>query len=460
MNNRSGEIDMTNGPLAGKILLFALPLIASGILQLLFNAADVIVVGQFAGSNALAAVSSNGSLINLIVNLFIGLSVGAGVAVSYYVGAKDDAGASEAVHTSIALSIISGVVVMIIGLCVSEFALAAMDVPKKIFDDALLYLRIYFLGMPALMVYNFGAAILRAVGDTKHPLYYLTFAGVVNVLLNLFFVVVLGIDVAGVALATVISQYCSAALIVIHLIRDKGQCKLHISKVRINRAKLMRIVRIGLPAGLQSTVFSLSNVIIQSSINSFGETAVAGNAAAGNIEGFIYVAMNAFYHASQTFTSQNVGAKKPERLYRIFALCMVFVLIVGLIVGGLVYIFAGDLLLIYLPDDPAAVDFAIQRISVIVICYFLCGFMEVFAGMMRGMGSSMTPMIVSLAGSCLLRIIWVYTIFAVNRSLTTLFISYPVSWALTSAVHCICFIIIKKRLTHSLKCQPKAEIQA
>lgn len=453
MKTRSGEIDMTNGPLAGKILLFALPLIASGMLQLLFNAADVIVVGQFAGSNALAAVSSNGSLINLIVNLFIGLSVGAGVAVSYYVGAKDDDGTSEAVHTSVALSIVSGAVVMIIGLCVSKFALIAMDVPEKIFSDALLYLRIYFLGMPALMVYNFGAAILRAVGDTKHPLYYLTIAGVVNVLLNLFFVVVLRIDVAGVAIATVISQYCSAALIVIHLLRDKGQCRLYIKKIRISRAKLMRIVRIGFPAGLQSTVFSLSNVIIQSSVNSFGETAVAGNAAAGNIEGFIYIAMNAFYHASQTFTSQNVGAKKPERLNRIFALCMVFVLIVGVLVGGLVYMFAGKLLLIYLPDDAAAVDYAIERISVIVVFYFLCGFMEIFAGMMRGMGSSFTPMIVSLIGSCLLRIVWVYTVFAVSRSLTTLFISYPVSWALTSAVHFIFYTIRKKRLTRSLKGQ-------
>lgn len=450
MKNRSSEIDMTNGPLAGKIIIFTLPLIASGILQLLFNAADVIVVGQYAGSNALAAVSSNGALINLIVNLFIGISVGAGVAVSYYTGAKDEKGMSEALHTSIAISLISGIAVMLIGLGVSRFALTAMDVPKKIFDDALLYLRIYFIGMPALMLYNFGAAILRAVGDTKHPLYYLTFAGILNVLLNLFFVIIIGIDVSGVAIATVISQYCSAALILIHMLRDKGQCRLSINKIRISKAKLFRIIKIGLPAGLQSTVFSLSNVLIQSSVNSFGEIAVAGNAAAGNIEGFIYIAMNAFCHASQNFISQNVGAKKPERINKIFGLCMFFVATVGIVIGTLVYIFAPELLRIYLPNDSVARDFAIKRTAVIATTYFLCGFMEVLAGSMRGMGSSVTPMVVSLIGSCLLRIIWIYTVFAANRTLTVLFISYPVSWIITDLAHLICLIITKRKLTRNL----------
>ncbi len=450
MKNRSGEIDMTNGPLAGKIILFTLPLIASGILQLLFNAADVIVVGQYVGSDALAAVSSNTSLINLIINLFVGLSVGAGVTVSYYKGAKDAEGVSQAIHTSVALSIVTGIFAMVVGLCVSGFALKAMNVPVKIYDQALLYIRIYFLGIPAQMIYNFGAASLRAIGDTKHPLYYLAFSGVLNVGLNLVFVILCGIGVAGVALATIISQYCSALLVFIHLLRSKGEDRLIFSKIGFTRSKLSRIIKVGLPAGLQSTLFSISNVLIQSSINSFGEIAVAGNSAAANIEGFIYITMNAFYHASQTFTSQNVGAKKPERITKVFSLCMLFVGIVGGLVSIAVYVFAPKLLLIYLPKDPAAVDYALQRISVITVTYVLCGFMEVLTGAMRGMGRSVTPMLVSLVGTCILRVVWVYTVFAVSPTLTTLFISYPVSWVLTTSAHFCCFIYSKRKLTHSL----------
>ncbi len=456
MKDKSAEIDMTNGPLAGKIILFTLPLIASGILQLLFNAADVIVVGQHVGSDALAAVSSNTSLINLIINLFVGLSVGAGVTVSYYKGAKDGEGVSQAIHTSIALSIVTGIFAMIVGLCVSGFALKAMNVPVKIYDQALLYIRIYFLGIPAQMIYNFGAASLRAIGDTKHPLYYLAFSGVLNVGLNLIFVIVCGIGVAGVALATIISQYCSALLVFIHLLRSEGEHKLIVSNIRFTSSKLIRIIKVGLPAGFQSTLFSISNVLIQSSINSFGEIAVAGNSAAGNIEGFIYIAMNAFYHASQTFTSQNVGAKKPERISRVFILCMLFVGIVGGLVSLAVYVFAPQLLLVYLPNDPEAVNYALQRISVITVTYVLCGFMEVLTGAMRGMGRSVMPMLVSLVGTCILRVVWVYTIFAASPTLTTLFISYPVSWILTTSAHFCCFVYAKRKLSSSLLHVPQS----
>ncbi|MBQ3099949.1 MAG: MATE family efflux transporter [Clostridia bacterium] len=450
MKNKSGEIDMTNGPLAGKILLFSLPLIASGMLQLLFNAADVIVVGQYVGSDALAAVSSNTSLINLIINLFVGLSVGAGVTVSFYKGAKDDQGVSEAIHTSVALSIVTGITAMVIGLCVSKFALTLMNVPEKIFDQTLLYLRIYFLGIPAQMFYNFGAASLRAIGNTKHPLYYLAFAGVINVILNLIFVIFCGIGVAGVALATTISQYCSAILVFIHLLRSKGSERLIVSKIRFTASKLTRIITVGLPAGLQSTLFAISNVLIQSSINSFGEIAVAGNSAAGNIEGFIYIAMNAFYHSSQTFVSQNVGAKKPERVRKAFKICMLYVGLVGGIVSAAVYIFAPELLLIYLPDTPEAVNYALQRISVITVTYVLCGFMEVLTGTMRGMGRSVMPMLVSLVGTCILRVVWIYTVFAANPTLQILFISYPVSWILTSSAHFVCYLYSRKKLVKML----------
>lgn len=440
------KVDMLHGPLAGKIIVFTIPIMISGILQLLFNAADIIVVGRFAGSNALAAVGSNGALINLLVNLLVGLSVGSAVTVAFYYGASELAQVSETIHTSVALSIIGGVISGGLGFFLSPILLGLMDTPVNIIDQATLYLKIYFLGIPAMSVYNFGSAILRSLGDTKRPLYYLIVGGVVNIVLNVILVAVFHLDVAGVAIATVVSQTISAALTLRHMMRMEEEIRLQWRRVRISRTKLLRIARIGVPAGLQSTIFSLSNVLIQSSVNSFGELAVAGNSAAGNIEGFIYIAMNSFYQAAQTFTGQNVGGKKYERINKVFLNCIVMVTLTGLVIGNILYYFADPLLNIYLPGNEPAIQYGIARMGIIAVTYFLCGIMEVFSGMLRGMGESVMPMAVSMVGSCLLRVVWIYTVFAAHRTLPVLYLSYPVSWAVTESVHLICYLYVKRRL--------------
>lgn len=446
MENREGSIDMLHGPLAGKIIVFAIPIMLSGILQLLFNAADIIVVGRFAGSNALAAVGTNGALINLIVNLLVGLSVGSAVTVAFFYGARSMEDVSETIHTSIAVSLIGGVMFGLLGVVASPVLLEMMNTPENIISQARLYLTIYFLGLPAMSVYNFGSAILRSLGDTKRPLYYLIVGGMINIVLNVILVAGFGLDVAGVAIATVVSQMISAYLTVMHMHRMDGAFRLEWKKIKISKKKFVRILRIGLPAGLQSTIFSLSNVLIQSSVNSFGELAVAGNSAAANIEGFIYIAMNSFYQAAQTFTGQNVGGRKYERINRVFLNCFVMVTVTGLLLGGIVRIFADPLLNIYLPDNEDAIAFGIARTSIIATTYFLCGIMEVFSGMLRGMGESVLPMIVSMVGSCLLRVIWIYTVFASHRSLSVLYWSYPISWIVTSSVHFLCYLYVKKQL--------------
>ena len=438
-------IDMLHGPLAGKIILFSIPIMISGILQLLFNAADIIVVGRFAGSNALAAVGSNGSLINLLVNLLVGLSVGSAVAVAFYYGASDTRQLNETIHTSVALSLIGGLASGTLGFCFSPILLKWMGTPENIIDQAALYLKIYFLGIPAMSAYNFGSAILRSLGDTKRPLYYLIVGGVVNVVLNMILVAGFGLDVAGVAIATVVSQAISAFLTLRHMMQMDEEVRLQWKNVRITGSKLARIARIGIPAGLQSTIFSLSNVLIQSSVNSFGELAVAGNSAAANIEGFIYIAMNSFYHAAQTFTSQNMGGKKYDRINKVFVNCVIMVTITGLVLGNVLYYFGRPLLNIYLPGNDAAIDFGITRMSIISVTYFLCGIMEVLSGMLRGMGESVMPMAVSLVGSCILRIVWIYTVFASHRTLSALYLSYPVSWIVTESVHFLCYLRVKKR---------------
>lgn len=444
-------MDMLHGPLAGKILKFTLPIMLSGILQLLFNATDIIVVGRFVGSNALAAVGSTGSLINLLVNLLVGLSVGAAVAVGYYFGAGRPDQVKETIHTAIAISLAGGVLFAVIGLVLSPVLLRWMDTPEKILDQADLYLRIYFLGVPAMAAYNFGSAILRAMGDTKHPLYYLSTAGVINVFLDLFLVIVFHLDVAGVAIATVTAQVVSAFLTLLYLTKLDPKLSLEWRKIRIAKSKLLRILRVGLPAGIQSTIFSFSNVMIQSSINSFGELAVAGNSASSNIEGFVYNAMNSFYQSAQTFTSQNVGGRKYERINRVFLNCALMVTATGLILGLGVFHFGPQLLSIYLPGNDAAIAQGMKRMSVIATTYFFCGLMDVISGELRGMGESMLPMIVSLAGSCLLRIVWIATVFAAFRSLTVLYLSYPVSWILTASVHLICYFKVKKRLVRRME---------
>ena len=380
MKKRKNEIDMCNGPLFGKVLLFSLPLMLSGILQLLYNAADVAVVGRFAGSESLAAVGSTGALINLIINLFIGLSVGASVVVARNLGAHNFSKVQDSVHTAVAISLVAGVVTMLIGVSLSKVFLSLMDTPADVINLATLYMRIYFIGMPGLMVYNFGAAVLRAMGDTMRPLFFLTISGIINVLLNLLFVCVFHMNVAGVALATIISQYISAILVVICLLKLENSCRVNINKIAFHKTELSEMIKVGLPAGIQSSLFSVSNVLIQSSINSFGSTVMAGNAAAGNIEGFTYTSMNSVYQAAITFTSQNVGAKKPERISRVAAVSLIIVTAVGLMMGSLSY-FGGETLLRIYSTDAAIIPYGMTRLRYICLPYFLCGVMEIFVGL-------------------------------------------------------------------------------
>jgi len=432
-------------------------MILSGILQLLYNAADVIVVGRFSGSTALAAVGSTGSLTSLIISLFMGLSVGTSVVVAQYYGAGDWKNVSQAVHTSIATSIISGIIVGIIGFCMAERFLILMDTPGDVLDQAALYMRIYFIGVPASMIYNFGSAILRAAGDTRRPFIFLSLSGLVNVVLNLIFVIAFKMGVAGVALATVISQIISAVLIIICLLQFNGPCRLVLKDIKIYPDKLWKIVKIGLPAGIQSSIFAISNVLIQSSVNLFGSDVMAGNSAASNIEGFIYVSMNSIYNTALTFTGQNVGAKKYDRINRILVICLLTVLSIGLGMGFIALILDEQLLGIYAPNNTEVIKYGIIRLNIIARTYFLCGMMEVMVGMLRGMGKSLMPMIVSVLGVCGTRITWILLIFAQNRDLTMLYVSYPVSWFATFAFHFITFLIIKKRVVakeKALEVQP------
>lgn len=445
------EIDMTQGALLPKVLMFSLPLIASGVLQLLFNAADMVVVGQWAGKECLAAVGSTGSLINLMVNVFIGLSVGGSVAVARSFGANDPAAVHRSVHTAMSLAIIAGLAVGVLGFVFCRPLLKLMDNP--VLDLATTYMKIYFLGMPFNMVYNFGASILRAVGDTKRPLIYLTIAGVVNVLLNLILVIVFHMNVAGVAIATVASQAVSAVLVVLCLMRSHGVVHLELKELRIYKRQLIDIAKVGLPAGLQGSLFSISNVLIQSSVNGFGEVVVAANSAGGNLEGFVYTAMNAIHQAALTFASQNLGAGKIKRVRRSVLVCLLTVLAIGFIFGNLMLLCGKPLLSLYL-DDPSAIDpltgitvleYGIKRLSWMLPLYCLCGLMDVMVGTLRGVGYSIMPMIVSLTGACLFRVVWIMTVFAANPTLDILYMSYPISWGLTFATHLLCYLFIARR---------------
>lgn len=443
--SKSYEMDMCHGPIMSKLLVFSLPLMLSGVLQLLFNAADVIVVGQYVGSTALAAVGSTGSLINLLINLLIGLSVGANVVVARFYGAKEEEKVSQAVHTATLLSLVCSVVMVVVGIVLAEPLLTLMGTPDTVLGQAALYMRIYFAGLPVIMLYNFGSAILRAVGDTKRPMYFLVIAGVINVILNLIFVIVFHLGVAGVALATVISQCVSAALVMLCLIRSTSSIQLHLKKLRIHKEQLLAMIRVGLPAGLQGMVFSISNVLIQSSVNSFGDLAMAGNAAGSNIEGFIYTCMNAVYQACLSFTSQNYGAGQYKRIRKIRIQCLLLVTVVGMLLGAGALFGAPVLLRLY-STDPEVIQYGIMRMQIICLTYFTCGWMDVMVGTMRGIGYSLLPMVVSLAGACGLRVVWIFTIFQWKRSLQTLYISYPVSWVITAAVHILCFYIVSRKM--------------
>ncbi|MBR6955228.1 MAG: MATE family efflux transporter [Clostridia bacterium] len=443
---------MTSGPLLHKVILFSAPLVLTGVLQLLYNAADMVVVGNFAGHEALAAVGSTGSLINLLVNVFMGLSVGASVQVARQWGARDLTGVSRGVHTAITVAGISGLLVGVTGFVLARPLLELMGNPADVIDLAALYMRIYFLGMPANMLYNFGAAILRAVGDTRRPLIYLTVAGLVNVVLNLLLVIVFSMSVAGVALATVISQVVSAALVLGCLCRSDGALHLDLHRLRIDPQQLGAIARVGLPAGLQGSLFSVSNVLIQSAINEFGSIAVAGNSVASSLEGFVYTSMNSIYQADLTFASQNYGAHKPDRVRRVMWVCLGTVAVVGLVLGFAFWALGTPLISIY-NRDPEVIRFGLLRLSVIMPTYCLCGMMDTMVGQLRGIGCSITPMFVSLAGACLFRIVWIMTLFAQPawHTLTVLYLSYPVSWALTFAVHLICWFTVSPRLLKTLE---------
>lgn len=444
------EIDMCSGPLFGKIMMFSIPLMLSGILQLLFNAADMIVVGRWVGSNALAAVGSTGALINLLVNVFIGLSVGANVMVARYYGGGQDEELSEMVHTALLTAFISGIILIFVGFFVAPYALTLMGTPAEVLDQAVLYIRIYFAAMPVMMLYNFGSAILRAVGDTRRPLFFLSIAGVINVVLNLFFVIVCRMGVAGVAVATAISQVVSAVLVLRCLSKTDAAYRLRLDKLKISPHKLGFMLRIGLPAGLQGAIFSFSNVLIQSSVNSFGADAVAGNSAAANLEGFVYVAMNTLHQTAVSFVGQNYGAKKYGRIGTIAVQCILIVSATGLLLGNLFYLSGGLLLQLY-ADEAAVITIGLTRMRYICCPYFLCGVMDTLVGCMRGMGRSVLPMLVSLSGACVFRVVWIYTIFQKSRTLETLYISYPISWALTAMVHLGCFLLVYLLLLHKEK---------
>ena len=446
---RSYELDMTHGRMIPKVAAFAIPLMITSMLQLLYNAADVIVVGRFAGSESLAAVGSTGSLINLIVNVFLGLSIGTNVIAANYYGAGDYLNTRETVHTSIAVSIIGGVILGIFGCIFGGVFLKWMGSPEDVLPLATRYIRIYFLGMPFNMLYNFGAAVLRAVGDTRRPLYFLMISGIVNVILNLFFVIVFHMGVAGVAWATIISQVISSALVLLCLMHSEGFVHLDLRDLRIHGDKLRAIARVGLPAGFQGACFAISNVLIQSTVNSYGSVVVAGNSASQNLEGFIYAAMNAFYQASITFTSTNIGAGKNSRIRTTIGACCFLVTIVGLALGGVAVLFASTLLGIYSPD-PAVIATGLTRLYIIAGTYFLCGLMDVLCGIMRGMGASMVPMLVSILGACAFRIFWIYAVLPLHKTLTMLYISYPISWILTGGTHLICSIRLLRRFPVNL----------
>ncbi len=441
---------MTEGPLLKKLLLYTLPIMATGLLQLLFNAADLIVVGRYSSSLSLAAVGSTGALINLIVTLFIGLSAGTSVAVAQRVGAGDDEGLTRTVHTSIATALAGGLIVFFIGFFGSRTFLSWMGTPDTVIDLAVLYMKIYFIGIPANLLYNFAGAVLRASGDTKWPLIILTAAGVLNVGLNLLFVIGLGMSVDGVALATVISQAASALAVMILLCTTRRNIRFRFSRLRFHGPELAEILRIGIPAGIQGAMFSISNVIIQKSVNSFGDDFMSGNSAAGNIEGFVYVAMNAFHQTSLTFTGQNVGARKPERINRVLLLCEGYVFVFGFGLGMLAYLLREPLLGIYLPDAPQSVQDGMQRMRVIATTYFTCGAMDVMNGSLRGMGSSFFPMLITVVTVCGMRIVWIYTVFAQVGTPFSLYVSYPISWILCLATQVVYYIFAKRSLDRHL----------
>ncbi len=442
---------MLRGPLLKNIVVYTIPIILTSLLQLLFNAADLIVVGRFCGSISVAAVGATGSITNLLVNFFIGLSVGAGVCVAHGLGSQEEQAVHNTVHTALPMAIVSGVILTVLGVCLSETFLRMMGTPEDVLPLSAVYMKIYFAGVTFTMVYNFCASILRAAGDTKSPLVFLFVAGILNVLLNVFFVTVFHMNVAGVALATTISQAVSAVLVVISLMRRGDACKLILSHMGFHKIQLTKMIRIGLPAGIQSSLFSISNVMIQSSVNSFGQVFMSGNAAAANIEGFVYVCLNAFHQTAVNFIGQNAGARQYKRVYRILWICLASVTVVGIATGALAWAFGPQLLSIYITDSAEAIGYGMIRLTYICLPYFLCGLMDVSTGALRGLGASFIPMVISVLGVCGFRIGWIYTIFQIPQFHTPqcLYLSYAISWSLTFLCQMAALLIVYRRQVHA-----------
>ena len=439
------SLDMTNGPFLKKILRFSLPLILTGLLQMFYNMADVVVVGRFAGGTALAAVGATSSLVNLILNVFLGMSMGAGVMTAKYIGARDDSSVKRCVHCAVALAVCSGVFVMIFGYFFSGELLLLMDSPEDVLPLSTLYLKIFFLGAPAGMVFNFGAGIVRATGDTKKPLFILSVSGLVNVSLNLILVIKFNMSVAGVAIATITSQYISATSIIVVLLKMNNSCKLYFKKIRFHKEELKRILIVGIPAGLQNSLFSFSNVVIQTTINSFGAAAIAGNTAASNIDAIVYTCTNAISQTSMTFSSQNNGAKKYENFNKVYFRCIALTIAIGCSMGAFGVIFKEPLIGIF-STDPEVIEVGALRLAMILPTYFLCSLMDVTGGQLRGMGKSFLPMIVTLLGACGLRILWIFTLYPTNPTLEFLYWAYPISWGITFVVLFFCYFIVRKQI--------------
>ena len=444
---------MTRGPITKKMIAYTVPIILTGVLQLLFNAADLVVVGRFGDESSIAAVGATGSIINLIVNMFMGLSVGTGVTIAHAIGAGHDEDTRDTLHTAIPMALVGGVILMCIAIPFAKPMLLLMQNPPDVIEKSTVYMQIYFAGIVGNLLYNYGAAVLRAVGDTKSPLLFLTISGVVNVGLNLLFVIVFHLDVAGVALATTISQNLSAVLVIIALTRRTDACKLEFKRLRIKKRPLLKMLRIGIPAGIQGSLFSISNVIIQSSVNSFGKVVMAGHSAAANIEGFLYTSQNAFYQSSLNFTGQNVGAKKYDRIKKVMGNALMLVFITGGVLGALSLLFRNELLSIYIPNAPESIKWGALRMTILSSTYFLCGLMEVSTGLLRGMGKSIQPMITSILGVCVFRVGWVMTVFQMEKyhTLECLYLSYPISWAATFILQMSIFLWIYSKTVRKHK---------
>lgn len=440
----SKQMDMVHGSLWNKILLVALPLAASSMLQQLFNSADVAVVGRFAGSDALAAVGGNSSVINLLINLFVGLSVGANVVIANYIGQKRMDKIQEVVHTVMILAVVCGVCMMLLGIGMARLVLTWMNTPIGILDDAVLYLRIYMLGMPFIMVYNFGSAILRSIGDTRRPLICLTISGVVNVVLNIALVVGVGLEVEGVAIATVVSNIVSSGIIVLILTHEDESIRLHLNKLRINGKDLLKVLRIGGPAGIQGMVFSLSNVCIQSAINGFGPDAIAGSSAALNFEYCTYFVISAFNQTTVTFTSQNYGAREAERCKKVYRLCMLMGMGICAVVST-TFILGRHTFIQIFTNDPAVIEYAMIRMTHVMLLECLTGTYEISGAAMRGMGYSLLPTVFTILGSCGFRILWLYTVFRVFPTFDWLMNVYPATWVLTGTAMITAYLLIRRK---------------